>query len=196
MLRRPEGKTLEFKRDLSSPDGALKTIVAFANTAGGGLLVGVEDRIRHVRGVHDALDVGPVAGISVRVGSTNRRADAELFSRDHDRRQTSRSKRSESCSSRRGSVCASPTTSLTLAMWRGSHPNTCGAGARDHMTTGRSGRRDVSRHADIHDTVVTLSGADRWYAALRIRTEEPRSLRQSLNSPVGEVVTHEPACSL
>ena len=34
LLKRPEGKTLEFKRDLSSPDGALKTIVAFANTAG------------------------------------------------------------------------------------------------------------------------------------------------------------------
>ncbi|HKG95621.1 MAG TPA: ATP-binding protein, partial [Gemmatimonadaceae bacterium] len=57
LLRRPEGKTLEFKRDLSSPDGALKTIVAFANTAGGTLLVGVEDRTRHVRGVADALDL-------------------------------------------------------------------------------------------------------------------------------------------
>ena len=33
LLRRPEGKTLEFKRDLSSPDGPLKSIVAFANTA-------------------------------------------------------------------------------------------------------------------------------------------------------------------
>jgi hypothetical protein len=57
ILKRPEGKTLEFKRDLSSPDGALKTIVAFANTAGGTLLVGVEDRGRHVRGVPDPLDV-------------------------------------------------------------------------------------------------------------------------------------------
>jgi predicted HTH transcriptional regulator len=41
----PEGKTLEFKRDLSSPDGVLKTMVAFANTAGGTLLVGVEDAL-------------------------------------------------------------------------------------------------------------------------------------------------------
>ncbi len=32
-LRRPEGKTLEFKRDLSSPEGLLRTVVAFANTA-------------------------------------------------------------------------------------------------------------------------------------------------------------------
>ena len=37
LLKRPEGKTLEFKRDLSSPDGALRTIVAFANTAHGPL---------------------------------------------------------------------------------------------------------------------------------------------------------------
>lgn len=127
LLKRPEGKTLEFKRDLSSPDGALKTIVAFSNTAGGTLLIGVEDGSRRVRGVPDALDLeerlanlvsdrisprivpeieilswrrtqvlalqvhpspsrphhltreGPVAGVYVRVGSTNRRADAELI---------------------------------------------------------------------------------------------------------------------
>jgi len=52
-LRRPEGKTLEFKRDLSSPEGFLRTVVAFANTSGGVVLVGVEDRSRHVRGVAD-----------------------------------------------------------------------------------------------------------------------------------------------
>jgi ATP-dependent DNA helicase RecG len=42
-LKRPEGKTLEFKRDLSSPEGVLRTLVAFANTAGGTVLIGVED---------------------------------------------------------------------------------------------------------------------------------------------------------
>ena len=126
ILKRPEGKTLEFKRDLSSPDGALKTIVAFANTAGGTLLVGVEDKSRHVRGVLEPLDLeerlanlvsdgitprlvpeidilpwrrthvlalqihpsparphhlsreGPAGRVYVRVGSTNRRADAEM----------------------------------------------------------------------------------------------------------------------
>lgn len=126
ILARPEGKTLEFKRDLSGPEGVLKTIVAFANTAGGTVLVGVEDGSRHVRGVRDPLDLeerlaslisdrilprlvpeieilrwrrthvlavlvqpsstrphhlsrdGSVAGVYVRVGSTNRRADAEL----------------------------------------------------------------------------------------------------------------------
>lgn len=52
-LRRPEGKTLEFKRDLSSPEGLLRTVVAFANTSGGVVLIGVEDGTRHVRGVAD-----------------------------------------------------------------------------------------------------------------------------------------------
>ena len=126
-LKRPEGKTLEFKRDLSSPDGALRTLVAFANTAGGTLLIGVEDASRHVRGVKAPLDLeerlasmisdsiaprlmpeldivpwrrthvlavqvypspgrphhlkreGPEAGVYVRVGSTNRRADREMI---------------------------------------------------------------------------------------------------------------------
>jgi ATP-dependent DNA helicase RecG len=127
VLRRSEGKTLEFKRDLSSPDGLLRTVVAFANTAGGTVLVGVEDGTRHVRGVaeplgleeriaslitdsiaprllpdlevlsyrkthviavqvypsairpHHLVKVGPEAGTYVRVGSTNRRADAALI---------------------------------------------------------------------------------------------------------------------
>ncbi len=55
ILKRPEGKTLEFKRDLSSPEGVLRTVVAFANTAGGTLLLGVEDKSRRVRGVGDPL---------------------------------------------------------------------------------------------------------------------------------------------
>jgi len=55
LLKRPEGKTLEFKRDLSSVVGVLRTVVAFSNTAGGALLIGVEDGTRHVRGVADPL---------------------------------------------------------------------------------------------------------------------------------------------
>jgi len=124
LLSRTEGKTLEFKRDLSSPEKVLKTLVAFANTAGGTLVIGVEDKTRHVRGVLDALATeerlasliadgiepilmpeievlpwrraeivavevhpspnrphflrarGSDQGVLVRVGSTNRRADA------------------------------------------------------------------------------------------------------------------------
>lgn len=53
-LSSPEGKTLEFKRNLSSPKPILKTLTAFANTAGGTLLVGVADD-RSVCGLSDPL---------------------------------------------------------------------------------------------------------------------------------------------
>ena len=39
LLKVEEGKTLEFKRDLSSPRNLLKTLVAFANTAGGRIII-------------------------------------------------------------------------------------------------------------------------------------------------------------
>jgi ATP-dependent DNA helicase RecG len=55
LLSRSEGKTLEFKRDLSSPEGALKAIVAFANTSGGVLVVGVEDGTKKVKGLSNIL---------------------------------------------------------------------------------------------------------------------------------------------
>jgi len=126
LLRSAEGKQLEFKRDLSSPRNVLRTLVAFANTAGGTLLIGVTDKSRNVIGVDDPLAaeqalanlisdsiapnlvpeieilpwrrshvvgvevypsstrphyvrrLGPQDGVYVRVGSTNRRADADL----------------------------------------------------------------------------------------------------------------------
>jgi predicted HTH transcriptional regulator len=56
LLKRNEGKTIEFKRDLSSPDGVLKSLVAFANTAGGTVVVGVDDGTKRVRGVPDILE--------------------------------------------------------------------------------------------------------------------------------------------
>lgn len=125
LLTQPEGKTLEFKRDLSSPKPVLKTLVAFANTAGGRLVVGVDDQ-RQVVGVAQPLDdeerlcnliadsiaprlvpqvelvtvqgktllvvdvfvsgsrphwlkaEGPEHGVYVRLGSSNRQADAAL----------------------------------------------------------------------------------------------------------------------
>lgn len=127
LMKRPESKTLEFKRDLSSPAGIIRTIVAFANTAGGIILIGVEDKNRHIRGLAEPLELeerlaslisdhiaprvlpeieilpyrsthvvavqvhpsssrphhsirdGLESGTYVRVGSTNRRADAELI---------------------------------------------------------------------------------------------------------------------
>lgn len=54
ILIRPEGKTLEFKRDISSLKPILKTLVAFANTAGGILIIG-RGGDETVHGVPDVL---------------------------------------------------------------------------------------------------------------------------------------------
>ncbi len=54
LITSTEGKTLEFKRDLSSLSPILKTLVAFANTAGGTLVIGVQDD-GAVVGIADAL---------------------------------------------------------------------------------------------------------------------------------------------
>jgi ATP-dependent DNA helicase RecG len=56
LLSLNEGKTVEFKRDLSSPKNLLKTLVAFANTAGGRVIVGVDDKVREPLGVESPLD--------------------------------------------------------------------------------------------------------------------------------------------
>jgi len=56
LLKRGEGKTLDFKRDLSSPQNLVKTLVAFANTAGGKVIIGVEDKTRQPVGIENPLD--------------------------------------------------------------------------------------------------------------------------------------------
>ena len=55
LVQSPESKTLEFKRDLSSPRNFLKTLVAFANTAGGRLVFGVDDQ-KNIVGIDQPLD--------------------------------------------------------------------------------------------------------------------------------------------
>ena len=55
LLAAPEGKTLEFKRDLSSTRNVLKTLVAFANSAGGQLIIGVDDA-RQILGLANVMD--------------------------------------------------------------------------------------------------------------------------------------------
>ena len=55
LIHQPEGKQLEFKRDLSSPQPIMKTLTAFANTAGGRLIVGITDT-GQVLGVEHPLD--------------------------------------------------------------------------------------------------------------------------------------------
>lgn len=52
LLEQPEGKTLEFKKDLSSSKSRMKALVAFANTAGGRLIIGVSDD-RQILGVEE-----------------------------------------------------------------------------------------------------------------------------------------------
>ena len=127
LLKQPEGKTLEFKRDLSSPTNILRTITAFANTAGGTLIIGIEDTTHYIIGIkepheleekvanlisdtiaphlfpeidtipwrdtyllivrvfpsstrpHYYKKLGPEEGVYIRVGSTNRKADAEMI---------------------------------------------------------------------------------------------------------------------
>ncbi|MFH2090922.1 MAG: helix-turn-helix domain-containing protein [Pseudomonadota bacterium] len=54
ILEQPEGKTIEFKKDLSSPKSMMKALTAFANTAGGRLIIGVSDD-RQILGVEDPL---------------------------------------------------------------------------------------------------------------------------------------------
>jgi ATP-dependent DNA helicase RecG len=54
-LRGPESKTLEFKRNLSSLPPILRTVSAFANTAGGTIVIGIEDKTRSVRGLANPL---------------------------------------------------------------------------------------------------------------------------------------------
>ena len=51
----PEGKTVEFKRDLSSMKPILKTLIAFANTAGGTLLIG-KNNDGTIIGVNDVFE--------------------------------------------------------------------------------------------------------------------------------------------
>jgi ATP-dependent DNA helicase RecG len=53
LLSEREGTRLDFKRDLSSMKRVLATVCSFLNTAGGTLIVGVEDQRRAVLGLGD-----------------------------------------------------------------------------------------------------------------------------------------------
>jgi ATP-dependent DNA helicase RecG len=53
LLSEREGTRLDFKQDLSSMKRVLETVCSFLNTAGGTLVVGVEDRTRVVLGLDD-----------------------------------------------------------------------------------------------------------------------------------------------
>lgn len=54
-LSQNESKTLEFKENTKSTSGIVRTVIAFANTSGGVLLIGLKDKTKEIIGVHDAL---------------------------------------------------------------------------------------------------------------------------------------------
>lgn len=54
-LSRSEGKTLEFKETTNGLQGIVKTVVAFANTAGGTIVIGIRDGTKELIGVANAL---------------------------------------------------------------------------------------------------------------------------------------------
>ena len=47
LLQNEEGKTLEFKENADSLGKIIKTVIAFSNTSGGKLIIGVADKTCH-----------------------------------------------------------------------------------------------------------------------------------------------------
>ncbi|HAU1639243.1 TPA: hypothetical protein JBJ29_12985 [Legionella pneumophila] len=56
-LNQEEGKQLEFKENTASPSRIIQTIIAFANTAGGTIVIGIKDKTKEAVGVSDVLKV-------------------------------------------------------------------------------------------------------------------------------------------
>lgn len=54
-LGKHEGKTLEFKENTNNLKGILKSVVAFANTAGGCIIIGIKDKSKDIIGICDPL---------------------------------------------------------------------------------------------------------------------------------------------
>jgi len=54
-LAKEEGKTLEFKENCRRLQGIVKSVVAFANTAGGTIVIGIRDGTKEILGVTDPL---------------------------------------------------------------------------------------------------------------------------------------------
>ncbi len=55
LLAQSESKTIEFKESTRSLDGIIKTVIAFANTAGGTLVIGVKDGSKEIVGLSNIL---------------------------------------------------------------------------------------------------------------------------------------------
>ncbi|HEV7737810.1 MAG TPA: ATP-binding protein, partial [Chlamydiales bacterium] len=55
LLAKAESKTLEFKENAHSLAKIVQTMIAFANTAGGMLIIGVQDKTKNVIGLANIL---------------------------------------------------------------------------------------------------------------------------------------------
>jgi ATP-dependent DNA helicase RecG len=55
LISQNEGKTLEFKENTKSLASIIKAVVAFANTSGGNIVIGVEDKDKKIVGVENPL---------------------------------------------------------------------------------------------------------------------------------------------
>ena len=56
LLTKEEGKTLEFKENTKGLPKIIQTIVAFANTAGGTLVIGIKDKTKEIIGLSNVLE--------------------------------------------------------------------------------------------------------------------------------------------
>lgn len=56
LLTKEEGKVLKFKENTKSLPKIIQTIVAFANTAGGTLIIGIKDKTKEVIGLRNILE--------------------------------------------------------------------------------------------------------------------------------------------
>lgn len=54
----PEGKNLEFKENANSKAKILSTVIAFSNMSGGRIVLGVQDKTRHIVGIDNPHKVG------------------------------------------------------------------------------------------------------------------------------------------
>ncbi|HEU64882.1 MAG TPA: hypothetical protein ENH96_05820 [Chlamydiae bacterium] len=55
LIMMEEGKTLEFKENTQSLNKIVQTIIAFANTAGGTIIIGIKDKTKKIVGIHKPL---------------------------------------------------------------------------------------------------------------------------------------------
>lgn len=55
LLARSESKTLEFKQNAHALSKIIQTVIAFANTAGGILVIGIQDKTKSVIGIDNVL---------------------------------------------------------------------------------------------------------------------------------------------